>query len=83
MSGSRWSSCIVVLALLATATNTQACAVCFGDPDSPMSKGVVAGVFVLLGAVVMVLVGVAGTSLFWVHRGRRLSRPAAVDSPRD
>lgn len=83
MSGSRWGVRLVALALLAGGSSAQACAVCFGDPDSPMAKGVIAGVFVLLGAVAVVLVGVAGTSLFWVRRGRRLSGPTAVDATPD
>ena len=49
-----------------------ACAVCFGDPDSPMAKGVVWGVLVLVGIVSFVLAGVAGTALFWLHRSRHL-----------
>jgi hypothetical protein len=33
----------------------QACSVCYGDPDSGMSKGLGWGVAALLGVVVMVL----------------------------
>lgn len=51
-----------------------ACAVCFGEPGSPMVKGAVAGVLVLFGVIVFVLLGVAGTGMYWVHRGRRLAR---------
>ncbi len=50
-----------------------ACAVCFGDPNSAMAKGVVAGVVVLASVIGFVLFGVAGTGLYWVHRSRRLS----------
>lgn len=64
---------VLVAALLAHATRVDACAVCFGDPDSSMAKGVVAGVFVLFGVVSLVLLGVVGTGLFWVHRSRRLA----------
>lgn len=58
---------------LATASPALACSVCFGDPDSPMSRGVVMGVMVLVGIVGFVLLGVAGTVAFWIHRSRRLA----------
>lgn len=64
---------VIGAALLAQATRVEACAVCFGDPDSPMAKGVVAGVIVLVGVVSVVLLGFAGTGLFWAHRSRRLA----------
>ena len=47
-----------------------ACSTCFGDPDSEMVKGAVMGVYVLVGVVSFVLAGIAGTSLFWIHRSR-------------
>lgn len=40
----------------------QACSVCYGDPDSNMSKGLSWGIGVLLGVVVIVLGGI--TSFF-------------------
>lgn len=61
-------------AVLCTADRASACAVCFGDPESPMAKGVVAGVIVLLSVVSFVLLGFVGTGLFWAQRGRRLAR---------
>ena len=64
-------------ALAAVASTTpavHACAVCFGDPNSPMVKGAAAGVLVLVGVISVVLLGVAGTGMFWVHRSRRLAR---------
>ncbi|MCH7591593.1 MAG: hypothetical protein IH989_02280 [Planctomycetes bacterium] len=63
------------LAAVASATTeVHACAVCFGDPNSPMVKGAAAGVLVLVGVISFVLLGVAGTGMFWVHRSRRLAR---------
>ena len=53
---------------------SRACAVCFGDPNSPLVKGAAAGVLVLVGVISVVLLGVAGTGMFWVHRSRRLAR---------
>ncbi len=48
-----------------------ACAVCFGDPDSPASKGLTAAVLFLVGVIVAVLAGVA---LFAVSMLRRAER---------
>ena len=66
-------------ALLVMGIGTEramACAVCFGDPSSDMAKGAVAGVLTLLGIISFVLVGVAGTGLYWVRRGRRIAAEA-------
>ncbi len=60
--------------VLLFADQAWACASCFGDPDSSMAKGVVAGVLVLVAVVGSVLLGVAGTSLRWMQRGRRLAQ---------
>lgn len=59
--------------VLAMAPDVHACAVCFGDADSPMAKGVVWGVLVLAGITGFVLVGVAATGLVWLRRSRRLA----------
>ena len=48
-----------------------ACAVCYGNPESDMAKGAAAGVLVLMGIVVSVLVGIVGVTIFWVRRARR------------
>lgn len=57
---------------VATPQISQACSTCFGDPQSPMAQGAVAGVWVLVGFIGFVLLGIVGTGLFWIHRGRRL-----------
>lgn len=61
------------LALLASPGAAQACSVCFGDPDSPMAKGAVAGVAVMVGFIGFVLFGIAGTACFWMVRCRRIA----------
>lgn len=48
--------------------NVSACAVCYGEPDAPMSRGLTWAVVVLAGMITLVLVGVAG---FFVHVSRR------------
>lgn len=67
--------------VLLSADQAWACASCFGDPESSMAKGVVAGVLVLVGIVGTVLLGVAGTSLRWIQRGRRLAQMEQAEQP--
>lgn len=56
------------------AQQATACAVCFGDPDSDMSKAAVWGVATLFGIVGSVLTGIAGVGLFWHQRSRRMAQ---------
>lgn len=56
----------------AAPADAWACATCFGNPDSPLAKGALAGVIVLFGVISFVLAGVAGVSMFWLHRSRHL-----------
>lgn len=50
----------------------MACAVCFGDPSSPMTKGAVAGMLCLLGVILFVLAGIAATGITWARRARAI-----------
>jgi hypothetical protein len=45
-----------------------ACSVCYGEPDSPMTRGLTWAIIALAGIVGAVLSGVAG---FFVHVNRR------------
>ena len=49
-----------------------ACSVCFGDPNSALTKGALAGVFLLMGVVVFVLSGIAATAFAWARKAKRL-----------
>ncbi len=75
---SRWSpvnmasTFLICLATISSAQTALACSVCYGDPNSPMTKGVQAGVLVLLGVVGTVLFGLASLFLFWVRRAANL-----------
>ena len=62
----------VLASLLFETDALWACAVCFGNPESSLSKGALAGVLILLGVVVTVLGGIAGMALFWMKRARNL-----------
>ena len=55
------------------AQSALGCAVCYGEPGSPMVEGAQAGVLVLLGVVVAVLSGFASLLVFWMRRASRLS----------
>ncbi len=51
-----------------------ACAICFGDPNSQMTKGVVAAVLLLVGVVGSVLGGILAVSFTWIARARKLEK---------
>lgn len=68
----RWSAAVAcglaALAMLTAAAPASACAVCYGDPDSPMAVGMNNGILTLLGFVGVVQVGFV--ALFWSFRRR-------------
>ncbi len=49
-----------------------ACSVCFGDPQSPITRGTLAGVFFLLIVVLTVLGAIACTGWVWARRAKKL-----------
>lgn len=57
-------------------TTIVACAVCMGVSDSPLARGMNAGVLVLLGVTLTVLGGVAAAIVGFVRRVRALEPPA-------
>ncbi len=70
----RAASAALTLVPLTAAQPAAACAVCFGNPESPLTKGVGAGVLVLVGVVSVLLLGVASVAAFWTIRARRFHR---------
>ena len=54
---------LFILAALLTPQFTFACAVCFGNPNAPMTKGTTNGIAFLLGTVVFVQIGFV--AMFW------------------
>lgn len=50
-----------------------ACSVCFGDPNSALSKGTVAGVLFLVGVTVFVLSWIATLIVVWSRRARKIN----------
>ena len=71
---------LAVTVFLGCARPALACAVCFGDPDSPLTRGALMGVYVLVGVVSFVLAGIAATSVFWIQRSRRFARRGDWDT---
>jgi hypothetical protein len=69
----------LICALLAAfgAPQAHACAVCFGNSDSKMAQGMLAGVLVLLLVVLAVL---GGFVALFVHLARKSSEVAALDN---
>ena len=60
-------------ALLLT-KDVLACSVCFGNPHSKMSHGIFAAVCLLLGIVIFVLGGIAGTAVTWARRAKNIKK---------
>lgn len=54
-----------------------ACAACYGDPNSPLSKGTFWGVLALIGIIVVVLGGFGSLFVFWMRRAKALERELA------
>ncbi len=63
---------LACLGALLSAQPALACSVCYGDPNSAMTLGAQAGVLVLLGVVVTVLLGFASVLIFWMRRAADL-----------
>jgi hypothetical protein len=68
---------LLVLALLFAPRAAQACTVCFGNSDSKLSQGMLAGVLVLLLFVLAVL---GGFVALFVYLARRAAAIAALES---
>lgn len=52
----------------------EACAVCYKDPSSPLTKGAFTGVSVLLGVIVTVLTLIVLVARSWVKRAKTLAQ---------
>jgi hypothetical protein len=64
----------LIALLVLAAPIASACPVCFGAPDSPMSKGTNNGIAVLLGIVFFVQIGFAAMFYSFWRRARALRR---------
>ena len=62
----------LALLIALVADEAAACSVCFGDPSSPMTKSMVAGIWVMLGCIGTLLAAFAGMFLYWMYRSHHL-----------
>lgn len=62
------------LALAVIAQSAMACPVCFGDPNSPMTKGTSNAILFLLGIVGMVQTGFIALFVSFRRRARELQK---------
>ena len=53
-----------------------ACSVCFGDPNSSETKGVIAAILFLLVVVFCVLGGITATAWVWARRAKQIAQSA-------
>jgi Na+/proline symporter len=63
-----------LLVALVVAQAAVACPVCFGSPDSPMTKGASAGIWVLLGVIGFVQLGFVALFVTFWKRARDLRK---------
>ena len=71
-----WQAIGCAVLLLMLHTPVRACSVCYGDPDSPLTKGALGGVIVLAAVVYTLLMGFVSVGVYWVVRARRVARGA-------
>lgn len=55
-----------------------ACAVCFGDPKSPLTHAALAGVLFMMAVIMGVLGSIAGVAFYWVRRARLLQVQSVI-----
>jgi hypothetical protein len=65
-------SAFFAVVALSTAPAVWACPVCFGDPQSPQTKGMSMAILFLLGITGTVLSGFSALFLYFWKRGRKL-----------
>ncbi len=69
----RLLSLATVIVMTIQPASLLACAACYGASDSPMAKGMNAGIFSLLGVVVVVLGSIGG---FFIYLAKKSADPA-------
>ena len=69
---------VLVLASFLGLPSALACSVCYGEPDSPMTRGLSWAIIALAGIVGLVLTAV---TMFFVHVNRRANALEPADRP--
>lgn len=70
----------LLLLVLTQPLTAHACAVCYGDPDAPVSKGLSWAIFALAGLVMGVVGGLVAFFVFASRRAARLDADASTDT---
>ena len=65
---------MIVVLMVVTAIPAEACAVCFGDPDSAMTQGMNKGIVVLLGVVAAVQIFFVAVFMSIRQRSREIEK---------
>ena len=63
---------LIVVTSLVQSSSLWACAVCFGDPNSPLTRGIKMGILTLIAFVAVVLTAILGVALSWLKRARTM-----------
>jgi len=72
---------LLIAALAFVANDAMACAVCFGDPNSPLTHGARVAVWFMVGVIAFVLSGIIAVAIFWYRRSRLLDVQATLQPP--
>ena len=78
MRNARLAALAAAAPLALAAAPAFPCAVCFGDPASPLTQGAKAGVLFMAVMVYMVVMMMGGVALFWYIRARQLRAQAVI-----
>ncbi len=65
---------IVLLLVVLVAQSAMACPVCFGAPDSPLTKGATNAIWFLLGVIGLVQIGFVALFVSFWRRARAMRR---------
>ena len=60
----------IFITLLVFPTTANACAVCYGAVDAPMTNGMNMAILFLLGAIGFILLGVIALTFYFAHRAK-------------
>ena len=77
----RQAMALAVVGFALRAPAALACAACYGKSDSPLAAGMNWGIYVLLGFISMVLVGIAGIGVYFVKRAATNPLPTPTTTP--
>jgi hypothetical protein len=70
---------VLLVAALVLPHTASACAVCFGNSDSPWAKALSWGILALLGVVLVVLGGIVAFFIYMSKRARLSQIPATQE----